>query len=479
MPRSHETNPDWSALLPVALPPGPQRLALYRALRELIETRRLGPGSRLPPTRDLGARLGLARGAVVAAYEMLAADGFTEARVGAGTFVAASVPALVPLPPAAAEEPPPERPLPGALGVTFADPRTLHLFRTLVARHLARPDPRLFTYGDPRGDRELRAAIADYLGTARGVRCTPERIVLTAGTQQGLDLVLRAVLAPGDPVWMEDPGYAMARAAFIGAGMRLCGVPVDEEGLDVAAGIAREPAARAVYVTPSHQFPLGVAMTMRRRLALVDWAAGSGAWILEDDYDSEFRHAGAPLTALQGIDAADRVIYLGTFSKILFPGLRVGYLVLPPALVAPVTELRARTDRFPSPLLEPALAEFLAAGHLSAHLRRVRRSALAARDALVAALGRAGLAVRPPDQGLHLIAGLPDGVSDTAVIAAVRAAGLGARALSPLYLEAPARHGLVVGFSGFAPDALYAAALGLAGIDWHAPGTDATAGPSA
>ncbi len=470
--QSRPTNPDWSALLPVALADGPQRPALYRALRDLIETRRLAPGCRLPPTRDLAARLGLARGVVVAAYEMLAADGFAEARVGAGTFVAADVPALVPLAPGPAEPPPPLR-LPGTLGVTPEDPRTMHLFRTLIARHLARPDPRFFAYGDPRGGRELRTAIADYLATARGVRCTPERIVLTAGTQHGLDLAIRTVLTPGDPVWIEDPCYQMARAALEAAGMRLAGIPVDEEGLDVEAGRARAPTARAVYVTPSHQFPLGVVLSLRRRLALVEWAARTGAWIIEDDYDSEFRHAGAPLTALQGIDAAERVIYLGTFSKILFPGLRIGYMVLPPALVAPVTALRARSDRFPSPLLEPALTDFLTGGHLSAHLRRARRTAVAARDALVAGLLAAGLPVRAPDQGLHLIAPLPEGVADSAAIPAVRAAGLGARALSGFYVQAPPRSGLVIGFGGFAADTLGAAARGLAGLDWEALGASA------
>ena len=465
---ARQTNPDWSALLPVTLPAGPHRLALYRALRELIETRRLSPGSRLPPTRDLAVRLGIARGAAVAAYEMLVADGFAEARVGAGTRVAADVPALTPEPPPALPaERPPERPLPGTLGLTLEDPRTMRIFRRLVTHHLARPDPRLFAYGDPRGDRELRAAIADYLALARGVRCTPERILLTAGTQQGLDLVLRALLSPGDAVWMEDPCYQMALRALRGAGLTVCPVPVDTEGLDVAAGIARAPAARAAYVTPSHQFPTGVVLTLRRRLALADWAAHTGAWIIEDDYDSEFRHAGAPLTSLQGISAADRVIYLGSFSKILFPGLRLGYLVLPAALVEPVTALRARVDRFPPSLLEPAMTEFLAAGHLSAHLRRARRTALAARDALVAGLAEAGLSVRPPDQGLHLIAGLPEGVSDRATLPVLHAAGLGARALSEFCIETPARSGLVIGFGGVTAATLTEITRRLAGTDWR------------
>lgn len=453
---SSQTNlPDWSALVPVLPAEGGRRVALYAALRRLIETGALPPGSKLPTTRDLAARLGLARGAAVAAFEMLVTDGFAEARVGAGTFVADAVPQVAPAsqPVARIAEAPV---LPGTLGVASADARTLHQFRSLLTRHLARPQPAQFAYGDPRGNAGLRDEIAAYLRTARGVRCHSDRILLTSGTQQALDLVIRATLAPGDPVWIEDPGYPGARAAL--EGMRLIGVPVDAEGLDVAAGEALAPEARAVYVTPSHQFPLGVTLSMRRRLALIDWARRQGAWILEDDYDSEFRHAGPPLAAMQGMDGAGRVIYIGTFSKALFPGLRSGYAVLPEALIEPVLRLRARTDRYPPTLAETALAEFLREGHFAAHLRRARRRVRAARDALVMGLRSGPLEVAPPDQGLHLIAGLPAGMQDGPLVAQAAAAGLGVRALSSMHLVEPARQGLVVGFSGFAPEVLEAAA---------------------
>ncbi|MGO4853086.1 MocR-like pyridoxine biosynthesis transcription factor PdxR [Phaeovulum sp. W22_SRMD_FR3] len=470
-----QTNiPDWSALIPVlpddaATSPGrPARWQrLYAKLRQLIESGALPPGAKLPPSRDLAARLGLARGAVVAAFELLVAEGFAEARTGAGTYVATRVPqraapAETPAATAMARPHPSRRDLPGILGAVAEDPRSLQIFRSILHRQLARPQAALFRYSDPQGSAELRREVAAYLQLARGVRCVPEQILITSGTQSALDLVLRSVLAPGDSIWHEDPGYPMARAAMLGAGLQVVSVPVDGEGLVVAAGIARAPRARAVYVTPSHQFPLGVTLSMPRRLALIDWAVATGSWIIEDDYDSEFRHAGPPLTALQGMDAAGRVIYSGSFSKAFMPGLRLGYLVLPEALLPPVLALRDRSDRYPPALAEGAMAEFLRAGHYAAHLRRARRRVRQARDALVAALAggaAAGLArVTTPDQGLHLIAHLPPGSDDHALAEAAQVAGLGARALSPMYLQNPPQAGLVIGFSGFAPETLAAAA---------------------
>lgn len=464
MSENFRTNPDYPDLARLRLPPGPRRLAVYRGLRSVIESGELRSGSRLPPTRELARSLHVARGAVVAGYEMLIADGFAEARVGAGTFVAEAVPNLHRPEDDEADEAAPPTARPGALGVATPDRRTHDILRRLVNRSMSRVEPRLFQYGDPQGDRGLREAVADYLRAARGVRCTARNVMITSGTQQGLDLAIRTAIAPGSPVWMENPCYPMARLAMEGAGLRLTGVPVDSEGLDVAAGMRLCPDARAAYVTPSHQFPLGVAMTMRRRLALVDWARRSGAWIIEDDYDSEFRYAGPPLTALQGMDNSGQVIYLGTFSKVLFPGLRLGYAVVPDGLLDRMRDLRARTDRFPTSVLETALAEFLRGGHFSAHIRRARRAARAARDVLVGALAGIDPAVRPPDQGLHLICGLPDGVRDAELVARLDGMGLGLRALSPLYLGEPKRRGLVIGFSGWPPETLkgLAATLGAA-----------------
>ncbi|GGF87702.1 GntR family transcriptional regulator [Azorhizobium oxalatiphilum] len=449
--------PDWSALIPVLPLAGPRPAALYGELRRLIESG-VPPGTKLPPTRELATRLGVSRGAAVAAFEMLLAEGFAEARVGAGTYVAQAVPQMLPIPAAPTADVVLAPALPGGLGIAAPDTRTFQLLRGLLARQLAAPARAHFAYGDPRGNLALRQEVAAYLRAARGVRCHAEQIVLTSGSQQALDLVIRAALKPGDPVWIEDPCYPMARAAFTGAGMQLVGVPVDGEGLDPAAGEERASEAKAVYVTPSHQFPLGVTLTMARRLALIDWARRAGAWIIEDDYDSEFRYAGPPLTAMQGMDPAGRVIYVGTFSKALFPGLRMGYVVVPEPLLAAVIDVRNRADRYPPTLMEQPLADFLHGGHFSAHLRRARRRARDARDALLATLSEAGLPVLAPDQGLHLLLTRPDWADDTVLVRRAHAVGFGPRALSALHVDAPRRQGLVIGFSGFPPEELAAAA---------------------
>ena len=448
-----QTNPaDWSALTPVLLGDGPRAAALHAAIRTLIETGLAAPGAKLPTTRDLATRLGVSRVAAVTAYETLVAEGFTIARVGAGTFVAEAVPALPRSAAGDARRAAPQGPLPCELGVALADARTMRLFRGFLARRLSRPGPEHFSYGDARGNPALREAIAAYLRGARGVRCGADQVMVTSGAMHGLDLLVRATLRPGDAVWIEDPCYPHARAVIERAGGRVVGVPVDAEGLDPVRGEQICPEARLVYVTPSHQFPLGVTLSMRRRLALIDWARRSGAWIVEDDYDSEFRYAGPPLTALQGVDGSERVAYLGTFAKVLFPGLRVGYAVAPPPLACAMQGLRALGDRQPSSLAEGALADFLAEGQLAAHLRRTRRKVRSARDALADALrehGEGRLEVAVPEQGLHLIATLTAGSNDVAIADALREIGVAARALSPMYLTAPPKSGLVLGFSGF------------------------------
>ena len=459
--------PDWSALVPVLPGDGPRPKALYTAIRRLIETGVVPAGAKLPTTRDLARRFKLSRSAAVAAFEMLVSEGFAEARVGAGTFVAHEVPRLPQEKAARRASDPPLPALPCTVGVTACDPRTTRIFRRLMSRHLARPGPEHFGYGDPRGGLALREAIAAYLKSARGVRCQPHQIIVTSGAQQGLDLLIRAIIRPGDAVWTEDPCYPMARTALVGAGACVIGVPVDDEGLDPARGQSLCPKAKAVYVTPSHQFPLGVTMTMRRRLALLDWSRRNHAWIIEDDYDSEFRYAGPPLTSLQGMDGADRVAYVGTFSKILFPGLRTGYLVVPEPLLEAVLEVRARADRYPPTLTEAPLADLLNQGHFAAHLRRVRRRVEAARDALFTSLrahGGGHLDIVIPEQGLHMVAALSSQRRDTGIVAAAKAAGVGGRALSPMFIAAPPQQGLVLGFAGFTPEALGAAAIKLCAL---------------
>ena len=459
-------SPDWSALVPVLPGAGPRSKALYSAIRGLIESGGVGAGAKLPTTRDLAHRFGLSRAAAIAAFETLIGEGFAEARVGAGTFVAKAVPRL-PQKKAKTAAPDPAAPsaLPLTVGVTAPDARTARIFRQLMSRHMARPNAEFFRYGDPRGGIELREAIAAYLRAARGVRCDARQIVVTSGAQQGLDLLIRAIIRPGDAVWAEDPCYPMAHTALKGAGAKVIAVPVDDEGLDVARGEKLCASAKAAYVTPSHQFPLGVTMTMRRRLALIEWAKANNAWIIEDDYDSEFRYGGPPLTALQGMDGAGRVAYVGTFSKILFPGLRTGYLVAPEPLLDAVMAVRARSDRFPPILTEAPLADLLNQGHFAAHLRRVRRRVQANRDMLVATLkahanGRLDFTV--PDQGLHMIA--KTSRDDISIAAAAKDAGIGARALSPMYIGGAPRRGLVLGFSAFAPDVIRDAAIRLCAL---------------
>lgn len=450
--------------------PVPVLRQLYLALRGAILSGALPPGARLPPTRALAQQMGLARNTVVAAYDQLLAEGFIEGRVGAGSFVSRDLPeGLEPAAPPAAAPPPAPAPdefsaLPFATGRTGWDARSQRIWRALTLRRLAAPDPAMFGYGDPRGSRALREAIAAYLRAARAVRCDPDQVVVTAGAQQAIDLVLRVLVRPGDPVWVEDPCYPALRAALAAAGAGIVPVPVDAQGMEVAAGVAAAPAARLAYVTPSSQYPLGVVLSMARRLELLAWARRAGAFLLEDDYDSEFRYAGRPLAALQGIDDAGRVIYVGTFSKVLFPGLRLGYCVLPPELLGPVLAARLRTDWHPATLAEGVVTDVLAEGHFAQHLRRMRVQYRAARDTLVAALRAEGLEAEPPEQGLKLLLRLPAGRGDLAVAAAAARRGVVARPVGPMVLAAPPVPALMLGFSGHEPAALRRAARVLAEV---------------
>lgn len=461
--QKHRTNsPDWSALIPVLPAAGPRRDALQAELRRLIETRVLLPGQKLPPSRELAQRLKLARGAVVAAYEQLAADGFVDARLGAGTFVAAQVPENIAQSTASRAPAPtgPTLPAPGKLGSGTADDKTLRDLRGLFREALLRPPPEFLHYGDPFGDVSLRREIVDYLRATRGIRAGVDQVMITSGTQSALSLIARTLLQPQSRIWVEDPCYPQALNLFRSLGLTIIPVPVDQDGLDPAAGVLAAPEAEAVYLTPSHQFPLGATLSMPRRLALLDWAQGAGAWIIEDDYDSEFRFTGPPLAALHGIDRAGRVIYLGTFSKALAPGLRLGYAVLPVEVVETVRKLRDLTDRYPNPLIETVLARFMAEGHYAAHLRRARKRCRMARDALVEGLSAAPLDVMIPDQGLHLIAYARGDEADAELQRLGQAGGLSSRRLSQMFLKAPAQQGLVIGYSGFETAEIRAAAYG-------------------
>ena len=458
---------------------------LYDGLREAILSGRLRPGVRLPSTRVLAQDLGASRNTALAAFGQLLAEGYLEGRVGAGTTVARTLPEtfLRARPEAAGTGRPGRRPRlsrRGALllgtraglaggtmlarpfrpGLPGLDAFPFDLWTRLVARRWRRVPRQLLDYGDPAGHAPLREAIAAYLGEARAVRCEASQVIVVTGAQQAVDLAARVLLDPGDTAWVEDPGYQGARGALVAAGIRLAPVPVDEEGLDVRRGARGAPGARLVYVTPSHQYPLGVTMSLQRRLALLEWASASGAWILEDDYDSEYRYAGRPLAALQGLDTAGRVIYAGTFSKVLFPALRLGYLVVPPGLVDPFVAARALADRHSPSVTQAALADFIEGGHFARHVRRTRALYAERQAALVgAARGVLGglLEVTPAEAGMHLMGWLPDGVDDRAASCAALVHEVDAPPLSA-YRARPdrggkrgERGGLMLGYAAYAP----------------------------
>ncbi|UGY02702.1 PLP-dependent aminotransferase family protein [Bradyrhizobium quebecense] len=436
---------------------------LYQALCHTIVGGLVKPGEPLPPSRALAKQTGFRRNAVTTAYERLIADGFAVATTGSGTFVAARIPAQATAPRRAKIEIEPPQHNALSLGCTHIDERALQRFRAFAGRRLRAFGSEHLHYGDPRGSSELRAAISDHLLSARGLRCDPDQIMLASGTLHALRIVLGAILKPGDQVWCEDPGYPAARRAIEHCGYRP--VPVDGAGMRIDRGRVSAAAARAAYVTPSHQFPLGVQMSMPRRLELLDWARDAGAFVFEDDYDSEFRYDGAPLLSLAGIDHLRRVIYMGTFAKTLFPGLRIGYCALPEALIGPVTAARAALDRFPGTLMEGAVADMLNSGAFAANLRKSRKLYREARDVLASTLTRASegeLTVPVPSQGLHLVARLDPATDPLVAAQAKAAAGVGGWLLAETYHRARPLPGFVLGFSGHPVPQLVASAEQLA-----------------
>jgi GntR family transcriptional regulator/MocR family aminotransferase len=445
---------------------------LYLQLRSAILSRRLRPGTKLPSTRELASQLGVSRSAAVAAYEQLFAEGYTSSRHGSGTYISSDLPEPIDGNPLRRKKPAGSTPnaaqtqsigdfvdvtvqsdeRPFNLGRTLVDVRTVELWRKLNARAIRSLSANHLGYSDPRGTIELRKTICDYLQAARAVRCDPEQIVVTTGTQHAVDIVIRVLPGLEKEVWVEDPGYPLTRQALIAAGAKVRPIPVDGQGIDVGAGIRSAPNARAVFVTPSHQFPTGVVLSMARRLELLAWAREKGAWIVEDDYASEFRYGGRPLASLQGLDEGERVIYIGTLNKALFPGLRMGYAVVPRALLRAFVAARYLMDRQPSTLYQAVVATFMEEGHFAAHIRRMRLLYREQRDVLVAALKSrlgADVTVDAPDQGMHLVAYMRRGLSDIAIERSGRQHGVIVRAMSRLHVEVAPRSALVLGFSGY------------------------------
>jgi len=458
---------------------------IYMQVRSAALAGALRPGTRMPSSRAMASKLGVARASVVSAYEHLLAEGYVESRHGSGTFIADDLTGLVsgrhgaphaarravPIPVQAFSDF--ERSAaqgdarPFNTGRTLIDARTAETWRSLTHRAVRRLGANDLGYADPAGLAELRGNICDYLRAARAVRCDPEQIVITAGTQQAIDIAIRVLLAPGDEVWVEDPGYPLTHAQLLLAKARLHPIPLDAHGLVVDAGMSVAPRARAAFVTPSHQFPTGVALSMARRLELLAWARRSGAFIVEDDYTNEFRYSGPPLASLQGLDDTEQVIYVGTLNKALFPGLRIGYAVVPRALLHAFVGARYLIDRQPATLQQAVVSEFMQQGHFAAHIRRMRQLYREQRDALAETLMRRAadrLDVAVPDQGMHLVAYLCDGSSDVAIEAAAQRAGIVVRAISRFYRAARPRPGLMLGFSGFPRQLIVPSAARLAAL---------------
>ncbi|MGA7414209.1 MAG: PLP-dependent aminotransferase family protein, partial [Bryobacteraceae bacterium] len=338
-----------------------------------------------------------------------------------------------------------------SVGQLAFDHFPMRVWSNLVCRRARRLSVSSLNYGDPMGSKEFREAIATYLRTARAVHCEADQILVVSGSQQALDLSARVLFDAGNRVWVEEPSYALMRHALTLAGCELVPVPVDGNGLNVAAGIRLCRHAKGAYVTPSHQFPLGVTMSASRRLQLLDWAKRAGSWIVEDDYDSEYRYESMPIASLQGLDRNWRVIYIGTFSKTLFPAVRLGYMVLPPDLVDHFVAVRRVLDIFPSNLYQGVLADFINQGHFARHIRRTRLVYAERRTALVDAIRTefgARLEICGSEAGMHLVVLLPRGLRDDEIAARAARRKLWLWPLSPSYLGKPTRKGFILGFAG-------------------------------
>ncbi|MDE0448061.1 MAG: PLP-dependent aminotransferase family protein [Spirochaetaceae bacterium] len=477
---------------------------VYRSLRAAILSGRLQPGTRLPATRAAALELGVARNTVVAVFEQLADEGFVSSRVGDGTRVAEVDAAVLrrsmrssgsPIGAATGAR---TRARPGAepghaaqVGGASLSERgralagvergsvAIGAFQTglpdlaafphqawarLLARHARAPAADRLGYGDAAGDPHLRAAIAGYVAAARGVNCTPAQVIVVTGAQAALDLAARMLLDPGDRAWIEEPGYPGARAALLAAGARIEPVPVDAAGMDVEAGETSCPGARLAYITPSCQYPVGSTLTLERRLLLLDWAQRAGAFVIEDDYDSEYRYRGRPIASVQGLDPHGRVVYVGTFAKTMLPALSVGYLVAPERLAGAFAAAVRNTGQTAPQPVQGALAEFIDSGRYGAHVRRMRNR-YAQRQALLFSLAGKYLPglveLAPTAAGMQVAAWLARGADDRAVAEAGRPAGLALRPLSPYWVGPRARPGLHLGYAAVSEEAMEPAVLRL------------------
>ena len=465
-----------SFLPPVYLDLG-SKTPLYRQIavwfQRAIVGGQLRPGQRVPSTRALAGELRISRIPVLSAYELLMAEGYLQPFIGAGTCVSESIPSGVfgparqPAPSAtregvevsgkrrisrraAAMPGPAQEWLENGRGCVDLTQFPARQWVRLVNRHARTLSRDVMGYNDPMGYRPFREAVTEYLGAFRGVKCDPSQVLVTTGSQQGVQVAALALLDPRDPILMEEPSYPGAQQALKAAGARLIPIPVDGEGMNLAAAMERAGRARVALVTPSHQFPTGVTMSAARRLELLAWAGRCGDWILEDDYDSEFRFDGNPIGSLQGMDSESRVIYIGTLSKALAPGLRLGFMVIPRDLVRSFMMIRSASDTFSSLLYQLVMTDFIREGHFAHHLKRMRglyaENRALLRASLQAAFGDT-LEIIGEEAGMQLVALLPPGISDAEVVAQARQNGIAARPLSPCYASTPKRNGLVLNYA--------------------------------
>ncbi|MEE9255472.1 MAG: PLP-dependent aminotransferase family protein [Pseudomonadales bacterium] len=459
---------------------GTRRERVYHALRDAILEGHMRSGHRLAPTRVLALELGFSRNTVEAAFDQLKAEGFITSRVGSGTYVAHSLPEKMLGESSAVRqsasrsrnarvvlsaygkraarlpktEPYAQLPFDFRYGIPDFHVNFRPLWRKLLSRNVF-PDDDSTTdgYGPSEGYAPLREALVGYLKRARGVTCTARQIVIVNGSQQALDLIARTLIEPGDRVSIEDPQYLGAREVFRTVGAKLVPIAVDEDGMKTP----RDRDSRLAYVTPSHQFPTGVVMSLQRRLELLAWAEAANAFIVEDDYDSEYRYSGPPIQAIHGLRPIERVIYVGTFSKVLFPALRLGYLVLPEPLIGAFRGAKWLSDRHSATLEQRALTDFIEEGHFERLLRQTRIRNAARRDALIGALEKflsLEVEVHGSPSGLHLLAWVNDR-TEQQVAGIMRGAvqkGVGVYPVSPYYLRPAPRPGLLFGFTALRPE---------------------------
>jgi GntR family transcriptional regulator / MocR family aminotransferase len=467
---------------------GPLYRRVYHALKSTIRAGRLPPGARLPSTRELASDLRVSRNTVMLAYEQLLAEGYVVGRSRAATSVASALPtSVMPASSRAMHAHPPAvsayaRRLTRLLGAPpsrstglrydfrYGEPSVdefpREIWRRLLAARARRSAREAFGYADPAGYAPLRAALAEYLKRARGVVAEADQIVITNGSQQGFDLAARVLLDPGDVVVVEEPHYPGVTIPFEAAGARLTYTPVDGGGLQTHR---LPPRARLAYVTPCHQFPSGVIMPLERRLSLLAWAARTNSWVIEDDYVSEFRYEGHPLEALQSLDRDGRVIYVGTFSKTLFPALRIAYLVLPRSVVPAFVAAKWATDRFSATLAQEALTDFITTGQFERYLRRAGNRNAARRRALIGALRQHfgdRVEIAGENTGVHLVVWLNDVRPRDlpAVLARAREAGVGLYSVAPFFTSPPRRAGLLFGYASLTEADIRAAVRRIAEI---------------